>query len=205
MYSGEYDACDVTLSSISTPGKLENMPDHGGNRTYDLWNTSPMLCQLSYAVWSVRVCDISEQKATVEQLAEHWASIPKVVGSIPTVVRHIFKLARCGYTAQSNITSIMMTHKFPLTSLLSHVYVKQVFLEKFTLGIILSRVYGKQVFLDKFCGLFVQNIYLTQRLPFVCQNHRNISWTLVRSFPWRPYTRTNLPCPKARIISFGTI
>ena len=37
------------------------MPDHGGNRTYDLWNTSPMLCQLSYAVLSVRVCDISEQ------------------------------------------------------------------------------------------------------------------------------------------------
>jgi hypothetical protein len=23
MYSGEYDACDVTLSVISTPGKLE--------------------------------------------------------------------------------------------------------------------------------------------------------------------------------------
>ena len=35
------------------------MPGHGGNRTYDLWNTSPMLCQLSYAVRSVRVCDIS--------------------------------------------------------------------------------------------------------------------------------------------------
>ena len=33
------------------------MPGHGGNRTYDLWlwNTSPMLCQLSYAVRSVRV------------------------------------------------------------------------------------------------------------------------------------------------------
>ena len=29
------------------------MPDHGGNRTYDLWNTSPMLCQLSYAVWHI--------------------------------------------------------------------------------------------------------------------------------------------------------
>jgi hypothetical protein len=27
-----------------------------------------------------------------------WASIPKVVGSIPTVARHIFKPARCGYT-----------------------------------------------------------------------------------------------------------
>ena len=37
------------------------MPGHGGNRTYDLWNTSPMLCQLRYAVRSVRVCDISEQ------------------------------------------------------------------------------------------------------------------------------------------------
>ena len=37
------------------------MPDQGGNRTYDLWDTSPMLCQLSYAVLSVRVCDISEQ------------------------------------------------------------------------------------------------------------------------------------------------
>ena len=36
------------------------MPGHGGNRTYDLWYTSPMLCQLSYAVRSVRVCDISE-------------------------------------------------------------------------------------------------------------------------------------------------
>ena len=33
------------------------MPGHGGNRTYDLWNTSPMLCQLSYAVRSVRVRD----------------------------------------------------------------------------------------------------------------------------------------------------
>ena len=35
----------------------------------------------------------------VAQLAEHWASIPKVVGSIPTVIRHIFQaIARCGYT-----------------------------------------------------------------------------------------------------------
>ena len=61
MYSGEYDACDVTLSEYPHRASLKNMPDHGGNRTYDLWNTSPMLCQPSYAVWSVRVCDISEQ------------------------------------------------------------------------------------------------------------------------------------------------
>ena len=30
----------------------------------------------------------------VAQLAEHWASIPKVVGSIPIVVRHIFQVGR---------------------------------------------------------------------------------------------------------------
>ena len=60
MYSGEYDACDVTLSVYPQRAGLKNMPGHGGNRTYDLWNTSPMLCQLSYVVRSVRVCDISE-------------------------------------------------------------------------------------------------------------------------------------------------
>ena len=46
MYSGEYDACHVTLSVYPHRASLKNMPDHGGNRTYDLWNTSPMLCQL---------------------------------------------------------------------------------------------------------------------------------------------------------------
>ena len=61
MYSGEYGACDVTLSVYPHRASLRNMPDHGGNRTYDFWNTSPMLCQLSYTVLSVRVCDISEQ------------------------------------------------------------------------------------------------------------------------------------------------
>ena len=62
MYSGEYDACDVTLSVYPHRTSLKNMPDHGGIRTYDLWNTSTMLCQLSYAAfWLVRVCDISEQ------------------------------------------------------------------------------------------------------------------------------------------------
>jgi hypothetical protein len=41
MYSGEYDACDVTLSVYPHRASSKNMPDHGGNRTYDLWNTSP--------------------------------------------------------------------------------------------------------------------------------------------------------------------
>ena len=44
-----HDACDVTLSVYPHRASLKNMPDHGGNRTYDLWNASPMLCQLSYA------------------------------------------------------------------------------------------------------------------------------------------------------------
>ena len=35
--------------TISTPGGLEKYArGHGGNRNYDLWNTSPMLCQLSW-------------------------------------------------------------------------------------------------------------------------------------------------------------
>jgi hypothetical protein len=36
MYSGEYDACDVTLSVYPHRASLKNMPDHGGSRTYDL-------------------------------------------------------------------------------------------------------------------------------------------------------------------------
>ena len=76
MYSGEYDACDVTLSVYPHRASLKNMPDHGGIRTYDLW--------------------------------KNWARIPKVVGSNPTVVRHIFQACPVWiYTqSQSNITSI---------------------------------------------------------------------------------------------------
>ena len=54
------NVCDVTLCVYPHRASLKNMPDYGGNRTYDLWNISPMLCQLSYAVRSVLVCDISE-------------------------------------------------------------------------------------------------------------------------------------------------
>ena len=58
MYSGEYDVCVATLSVYPHRASLKNMPGHGGIRTYDLWNARPMLCQMSYAIWSVRVCDI---------------------------------------------------------------------------------------------------------------------------------------------------
>ena len=41
----------------------------------------------------------SNRPDRVTQLAEqYWASIPKVTGSTTAAVRHIFKLARCGYT-----------------------------------------------------------------------------------------------------------
>ena len=103
----------ATLSVYPHRASLKNMPGHGGIRTYDLWNASPMLCQLSYAVRSVRVYDISELSLVniihsnrpdrVAQLAEHWASIPKVVGSNPTVARHIFQACPVWiYTQSSN-------------------------------------------------------------------------------------------------------
>ena len=50
----------ATLSVYPRRASVKNMPGHGGIRTYDLWNANPMLCQLSYAVRSVRVYDISE-------------------------------------------------------------------------------------------------------------------------------------------------
>jgi hypothetical protein len=46
VFSGN-DACDVTLSVYPHRASLKNMPDHGGNRTYDLWNTSPILASYS--------------------------------------------------------------------------------------------------------------------------------------------------------------
>ena len=44
--------CDVTLSVYPHRAGLKNMPGHGGIRTYDLWNTSPTLCQLSGQIGS---------------------------------------------------------------------------------------------------------------------------------------------------------
>ena len=101
MYSGEYDACDVTLSVYPHRASLKICLTTVGIEptTFEI----PAQCsamQLSYAVWSVRVCDM---------LAEHWAGIPKVVGSIPTVVRHIFQACPVWIYTQSNITSINLS------------------------------------------------------------------------------------------------
>ena len=59
MYSGEYDACDVTLSVYPHRASLKNMPGHGGNRTYYLWNTSPMLGGGGGRHWDLRYGGIS--------------------------------------------------------------------------------------------------------------------------------------------------
>jgi hypothetical protein len=84
MYSGEYDACDVTLSVYPHRASLKYMPDHDGQAHY-------------------------YQENMPYHGGDHWASIPNVVGSIPTVVRHIFQASPvCIYT-QSNITSIIFT------------------------------------------------------------------------------------------------
>ena len=90
-----------------------------------------MLCQLSYAVRSVRVSDISEQNVVPSipifsvlvlctqvsgeynvrdvTLSVYWVSIPKVVGSIPTVAGHIFQARPVWIYTQSNITNIIFT------------------------------------------------------------------------------------------------
>ena len=49
------DACDVTLSVYPHRASLKNMPDHGGNRTYDLWNTSPHVYTNTEKSW---ICPI---------------------------------------------------------------------------------------------------------------------------------------------------
>ena len=46
----------------------------------------------------------SNRPDRIAQLAEHWAGIPKVVGSNPTVARHIFQACPLWIYTQSNIT-----------------------------------------------------------------------------------------------------
>ena len=138
VYSCE-NVCGVYSEFISTPGKLKNMPYQGGNRTYDLWNASPMLCQLSYAVRSVWVCDILKLNLIMIFIMS-WCCVSKILDPIskyhmlePIWLRssvgralhglafqsrrfeshrgqvYFFKLARCGYTLRVAITYILFT------------------------------------------------------------------------------------------------
>ena len=100
--------CDVTLSVYPHREGSKNMPGHGGTRTCDPWNTSPLLRQLSHAARSARACDISElsliPSISVAQLAEQWTGVPGVADSSPTVARHVFRACPVWIYTQSNIT-----------------------------------------------------------------------------------------------------
>ena len=90
MYSGKMI---FNLWPISTPGKLKSMAGHGSNRTYDLWNVSPMLCQLSHAIRSLQVFAISILSLVLQnQRNLNVAAIAKVAGSIPSLASHIIQL-----------------------------------------------------------------------------------------------------------------
>ena len=47
----------------------------------------------------------------VAHLVEHWTSIPKVAGSIPTVIRQTFQLARCGCTLRVTSQTLLLKVK----------------------------------------------------------------------------------------------
>ena len=111
MYSGEYDVCDVTLSVYPPRTSLKNMPGHGGNRTYDLWNTSPMLCQLSnrvaeqYAVEQYAVVLTTEQYAVALPTEQY--AVEQYAVALPTEQPRIFQACPGWIYTQSNITNII--------------------------------------------------------------------------------------------------
>ena len=63
-------------------------------------------------MYEFRNITYSNRPDRVAQLAEHWAGIPKVVGSIPTVVRHIFQACPVWILTQSNITTIIYSPEY---------------------------------------------------------------------------------------------
>ena len=66
---------------------------------------------------SVKACDTSKlQSKFLPYQRNLTTGIPKLVGSIPTVVRHIFQLARCGYklrvTPQTSFSPEYITPRY---------------------------------------------------------------------------------------------
>ena len=97
MYSGEYDACDVTLIVYSHRASLKNMPGHGGDRTYDLWNISPIP---TYSNRPDRVAKLSWQSIGLVFQRSYVRFPPwsDIFSSLPAVWIY----------TQSNITSIVL-------------------------------------------------------------------------------------------------
>ena len=93
-------SCDKPESTcMSTPGRLGNILGQGGSRTYDLRNAIPMLCQPSYAVRSVRVCDILKLGPVPSISCD--LNIPNYTGS-----------QTCSYSRIYNLVTDTVFHSF---------------------------------------------------------------------------------------------
>ena len=124
----------LTLSVYPHRASLKNMPAHGGNEptTFGIlaqcwlptelsrgqvgscmWyfgtesSSFDIMCNHYFFCVGVMSHTRTDLHDLVAQLAEHWASIPKVVGSFPTVARHIFQACPVWIHTQSNITSFI--------------------------------------------------------------------------------------------------
>ena len=75
--------------SVTGLGKLKHVSNRGGNRTYDLWNASTMLCPLTQSdrcEYGTQFCNITPFEPTWvtwprSSVGSHCASVLKVVGS----------------------------------------------------------------------------------------------------------------------------
>ena len=88
------------------------MPGHGGNRTYDLWNTSLFrnITRTVNALPNALPTELRGQDGSSDSSEQ--TSIPKVVGSIPTVAGHIFQARPVWIYTQSNITNISYSPEY---------------------------------------------------------------------------------------------
>jgi hypothetical protein len=83
-----HDACDVTLSVYPHRASLKNMPDHGGNRTYDLWNTrSGIFFKLARCGYTLRV---TSQFTSIIFTWVHYTNTEKSWLYTPVTVIYVF-------------------------------------------------------------------------------------------------------------------
>ncbi|CAB4035835.1 AMP deaminase 2 isoform X2, partial [Paramuricea clavata] len=114
------------LNCPSTPCKLKSLPGHDGNRTCDFWDTTNTLpTELRGQVNMME----SNPRDLWAQLVEHWTSIPKVAGSIPTMVKQTFQLAGGGCTLR--VTSQTSYSPEYITNQHTHTHTHKVSLRNF--------------------------------------------------------------------------
>ena len=96
---------------------------HEGKRRrswYELSWAETGLCLSRWLGQNQYVCNWYSSKYRILEPPSSWANIPKVVGSISALFRHIFQLARCGYrlgvTQASSRNSLLQVCNFRLFS-----------------------------------------------------------------------------------------